>query len=265
MATLWLTYAWEDNQAGDVDYLAQELSRSGLSVKLDRWNLRAGLRLWEQIGDHITNPSLSDAWAIYATQASLGSESCKEEVAYALDRALRSRGQEFPFIGIFPTTLDHDLIPPSIRSRLYVSLTDPDWKERVLAAAERRAPAIEAKFVEPYEVRIHEQANGKYAIEMRPRAGSWSPFIVAVPALEESAVHSQIAHGPRYRIPTAFMLMGHSTGITPDGAWAFHCATNEATPTQSYFLLCDKLPSKLHFGVNGEQPQYGISVQSPGK
>ena len=59
---VWLTYAWEDNQDGDIDFVAQELSRSGLTVKVDRWNLRAGLRLWEHTAEHISNPQLSRAW-----------------------------------------------------------------------------------------------------------------------------------------------------------------------------------------------------------
>ena len=93
MATVWLTYAWEDNKQGDVYFAAQELQRCGLTVKLDRWNISAGRRLWEQIEDFISNPEESDAWLLYATQASLQSEPCKEEFAYALDRALRTRGE----------------------------------------------------------------------------------------------------------------------------------------------------------------------------
>ncbi len=33
MATIWITYAWADNQSGDVDFIAQELVASGLKVK----------------------------------------------------------------------------------------------------------------------------------------------------------------------------------------------------------------------------------------
>src|SRR5918997_1951463 len=96
MTTIWLTYAWADNETGDVDYAAQELAQVGLDVKLDRWNLQAGERLWPQIEAFIQDPARSDAWALYATQNSLGSEACKEEFAYALDRALHTRDKEFP-------------------------------------------------------------------------------------------------------------------------------------------------------------------------
>ena len=103
MATVWITYAWADNEHRDVDFVAQELGRAGVTVKLDRWNLSAGKRLWEQIEAFICRPDQSDAWLLIATNNSLASEPCKEEFAYALDRALNSRGQEFPVIALFLT------------------------------------------------------------------------------------------------------------------------------------------------------------------
>lgn len=139
MPTVWLTYAWDDNKADDVTFVAQQIQAAGLVVKMDRWVIGAGTRLWEQIENHITNPGLSDVWVIYATQISLGSQACKEEYAYALDRALHTRGGGFPVIALFPTSVDSTLIPAGIRTRLYVSLTDPDWIERIKAAAEQRS------------------------------------------------------------------------------------------------------------------------------
>lgn len=41
MATVWITYAWEDNKEGDVDFAAQELLRSGLQVKLEKIRVRS--------------------------------------------------------------------------------------------------------------------------------------------------------------------------------------------------------------------------------
>ena len=124
MATIWITYAWADNQAGDVDFIAQELEVAGLKVKLDRWNIQAGVRLWDQITEFIQGPDQCDAWLLVATQVSLGSEPCREEYAYALDRALNSRGTTFPVIALFPATVDQSLIPAGIRTRLHVSLRD---------------------------------------------------------------------------------------------------------------------------------------------
>jgi hypothetical protein len=183
VTTVWITYAWADNQYADVDYIAQELGRVGLTVKLDRWNIEAGKRLWQQIENFISNPEESDAWILFATQNSLGSEACKEEYSYALDRGLHQRGSTYPIIGLFPSVVDNSLIPAGLRTRLYVSITDPDWKERIKASAESRSPRITTSIVQPYTINIHRD-NSRFAIEVRPRAGTWSPFFAAIPNAE---------------------------------------------------------------------------------
>src|SRR4030042_5674317 len=124
--SIWLTYAWDDNKDSDIDFTAQELIRTGLDVKLDRWNLTAGKRLWEQIESFIQDPTKSDGWLLYATQNSLGNQKCKEEYYYALGRAFETRGGDFPVIALFPATVDESLIPAGIKSRLFVSLHAPD-------------------------------------------------------------------------------------------------------------------------------------------
>ena len=75
---LWLTYAWVDNEAEQVDYIAQEIGRCGIEVHIDRTRLVAGQRLWPQLDKAISKPENSDAWAIYATENSLRSEACLE-------------------------------------------------------------------------------------------------------------------------------------------------------------------------------------------
>jgi hypothetical protein len=41
-----LDFVCVDNESQDVDFVAQELKAAGLTVKLDRWNIGAGKRLW---------------------------------------------------------------------------------------------------------------------------------------------------------------------------------------------------------------------------
>jgi hypothetical protein len=261
MATIWLTYAWKDNEARDVDFIAQELENAGVTIKLDRWTIGAGKRLWDQIENFIQNDSESDAWLLYVTANSLGSEPCKEEYAYALDRALRTRGDKFPVIGLFSGTVDPSLIPAGIRTRLYVSLTDPDWKERIVAAARGRTPAIAKDALEPYSIHIHEKPlpDRNFAIEVRPRAGTWSPFIVGVPMMEKDTIRPSILHGPANVPPTGGVLYMTTEGPS-QGYWV-QTAHNEATPTQSYFLFCDVLPSRIIFGVDGRQPQFDVQIR----
>lgn len=257
MNSVWITYAWDDNKDGDVDFTAQELIRAGLDVRLDRWNLSAGKRLWEQIEAFIQDPSKSDGWLLYATQASLGSEKCKEEFAYALDRALEKRGSNFPIIALFPASVDDELIPAGIKTRLFVSITDPDWKERIVAAIEGRQPTITKPQIEPYSLTVH-QLGEQYAIEVRPRAGTWSPFIVGIPIDEKEDVSLSILHGAAKHIPSGGMLMNCGEGTSNDGRLWLAFAGNEATPTQSYFIFCKRLPSFLIFGVKDSSPQYQV-------
>jgi hypothetical protein len=259
--SIWLTYAWRDNEDKNVDYVAQELQKAGLDVKLDRWDLTAGKRLWEQIGRLIQDPSESDSWLMYATQTSLGSQACKEEFAYALDRALHTRGGDFPVIALFAGSADEGLIPAGIKTRLFVSLTDPDWKERIVSAVEKRQPRVTRSPVDPYFLKIHkldEQHQDNYAIEVRPRAGTWAPFFAAIPLSEKDHVSPHLSHGPAKHIPQAYILIGCGEVISEDGKWWVVYAGNEATPTQSYYLLCKELPSSLMFGVNESSSQYHL-------
>ncbi|WP_332775947.1 toll/interleukin-1 receptor domain-containing protein [Polaromonas sp.] len=261
MATVWITYAWADNEHHDVDFIAQELVRAGVTVKLDRWNISAGKRLWEQIDSFICKPEESDAWVLVATNNSLASEPCKEEFAYALDRALKSRGDAFPVIALFLTHADPTLIPAGIRTRLYLSITDPDWKERIVAAAERRQHAASRPDVQPFHLRVHSlQGRPKaIAIEVRPRAGVWAPFIAGIPIAEREKVEPFIMIGPR-DVPTdSGMLMNCGDGPSPDNSMWFMQAGNQSTPTESYYIWCKQLPSKLVFGVNGRPPQFTVT------
>ncbi|WP_179015960.1 toll/interleukin-1 receptor domain-containing protein [Paenibacillus sp. 79R4] len=260
MATVWITYSWLDNQSGDIDFLAQELRDAGLIVKLDRWTITAGKRLWEQIENFIQNKDSSDAWLMYATQNSLGSEPCKEEYAYALDRALNSRGDKFPIIALFPASVDNALIPAGIRTRLYVSLQDSEWKERIVASVEGRSLSFEHKRIEPFDLQVrHDQGeNHNYVIEVRPRAGSWCPFCAAIPLKEKEEVSMHIMHGPRGRVTPSGVLIGSGQGVSNDGNYWVAKAANEATPSQSYGIFVKKLPSVLLFGVEGGDPQYSV-------
>lgn len=261
MRTLWITYAWSDNASGDVDFFAQELETAGLTVKLDRWNLAVGRRLWEQIANFITDPNESDAWLLIATQASLESEPCKEEFAYALGRSLDSRGERFPVIALFLGSVDEGLIPPAIRTRLFVSAEDPDWKERIVAAVEGRAPANGRDRVLPFDLTIHRNQPGKkpIAIEVRPRAGTWAPFVAGVRLREKDDVDPSIMVGAR-GVPTGTgMLVNTGSGESEDGKLWVMVAGNQATPSQSYYVWCRQLPSSLMFGVNGGH-QYHVSL-----
>lgn len=263
MAKIWITYDWDDNANGDVDYIAQELKQLA-EIRLDRWNISAGKRLWEQIENFITSPEQSDAWLFVAKNNSLSSEACKEEFAYALDRALKIRGQQYPIIALFLGTCNQDLIPAGIRTRLYVSITDPDWKERIVAAAEGRLHQVHMHQMQPYYIHVHRDPKlpKPFIIEVRPRAGVWDPFIAAIPLVEKDIVNPHLLIGPR-DMPTShgFIIKYADDGPSSDGTLWLMCGSDQATPTRSYYINCKTLPSELSFGANGRSPQYTVVLK----
>ncbi len=255
MATVWLTYAWKDNEDQTVDFIAQELRAAGVAVKLDRWNIGAGGRLWEQIERFITSPEQSDAWILVATQNSLASEPCKEEFAIALQRALETRGGKFPVIGLFPGEVEQALIPASIKARLYVAMTDPEWKERIKAAAEGRDGEINRPNVDPFYLRVHHVQPGTVggaeqpiAIELRPRAGYWGPTVVAVPVSEKDKFKHVMFGPPNYPVWNG-MTFTAPAGPSDDGTMWFQRFDDQATPIKSIYFWVSSIPKTVLFGA----------------
>lgn len=244
MPKLWLTYAWKDNEEAQVDFVVQELEGKGLSVGIDRTQLIPGRRLWPQIDDQITNPAKCDAWAIYVTQNSLRSEPCNEELVYALDRALRTRGSDFPLIGIFPEPLDRELIPSAIATRLYVSLQAPDWADRVAAGVGGTTPGSPSKSIHPFVINSY-GARGQHIIEVRPRTGRWHPFVFFVKS-EERDLLMTIGVGPSGKPPEMSMVLGRS-GVEGDGYSGLQMQS-VVDSLNSAYIYCSKSPSEIMFG-----------------
>lgn len=120
---LWITYAWKDNEGGNFDYLVQELKKVGVEAVFDRITLIPGQRIWEQISNKIMTGDF-DGWAYLITPDSLASNPCKEELEFAVNRAI-SLNANFPLIGLV-----HDVpfanVPPPLRIRLCVNLSNPN-------------------------------------------------------------------------------------------------------------------------------------------
>jgi hypothetical protein len=207
--------------------------------------------LWDQIDKAITDPATCDAWAILLTKNSLESEACQEELAYALDRALRSR--EFPLIGIFTEPIDRSLIPSAIATRLYVTLQDPQWAAKVADGASNRRTQTDAAPLLPYHVQLHKAASGGTVLEVRPRSGRWYPFLAAVPAAERSSL-LRVEHGPFGALPGATITSQNDFTVTENqsgqvrvsGIRMSHAITNLHS---AFVWLADPPPSLLYVGM----------------
>lgn len=175
---VWITYAWTDNRDGDFDYLVQELEKVGVTAYFDRTALVPGHRLWQQIGELITKGDYH-GWAYLVTPASLASEPCKEELEYAVNRALREE-ERFPIIGLIHGVSFNDL-PASLRTRLCISLSSPDWTEQIKASLKNHAPARSSTNLSKYVIKRILNGKTSTIYEISPRFGEIHYWCIAVP------------------------------------------------------------------------------------
>lgn len=252
MKKLWLTYAWKDNEETEVDNLIVDLKRKGLDVYFDRRQLIPGQRIWAQLEKAISDPDQSDGWAIFATRNSLESEPCQEELAYALDRALRTRGSTFPLIGIFPEPLERQLIPSAIATRLYVDLRDPAWADQIAQGLAGTRIGPDLTDTVPFVAKCH----GALKLELRPKAGRWFPFYVAVPTNQFSALGT-IIMGPKGHMQDSG-LSSYSEINSADGKMKGYAINSGAADTMnSAYLSLKSIPDVIEFG--GKENMFRLS------
>ncbi len=252
MKRLWVTYAWKDNEDKDIDFIVQELDKhkSEIQVKFDRRNLIPGQRLWTQIGGYITDPNECDAWAIVVTKNSLQSEACIEELSYALDRAISSKGDTFPLIGLLHNVSASEL-PPALKIRLCIPLENNDWIPQVISATKKIPPGFIPSNLSEFILREHKSGEHTY-LEIRPRFDRIAPFIIAV-ELEEKKSGNVInrTYGPSGIVPNgcALFMTSESEGKLSDGTSVYLWqANNEANSANSYYLTYKNKPRKIWFG-----------------
>jgi hypothetical protein len=197
---------------------------------------------------------MCDGWAIFATRASLESEPCREELQIALDCALSRRNDSFPLIGIFREPIHRETIPAAIRTRLFVTLNDPEWAERVLQGVTGGLRSNQIRRIEPFELRWHENMS---SLEVRARDGTYGKLIVGVPEVEKDKTPS-VMFGPRGFVPHSSSFNYHDFSENVSGvAIAARVWTGLLNPTFSAFLRFNaEKPSitNLHcVSENGQQ------------
>jgi len=252
---LWITYAWVDNDEGDFDFLVQQLGSNGVPALYDKIALVPGRHLWSQIADKISNEPLA-GWAYLVTPNSISSNACQEELAYALQRALETKGEEFPLIGLLHEVSIRD-VPLALRVRLCVNLANPDWMEEIRAATLGQPPGRPVEEQSPYVVKVHKpylRDPNAIAVEIRPRFGELTYWRIGYPldGPRPSAWGSGPANGggiAGIRNQTMEGVRIEIQGIQME----FVCAGNTLSPsTSAYIVFQNSTPNRLFFGVAKE-------------
>jgi len=246
---LWISYAHADNASEDFAYLVQELGKAGVPALYDRITIVPGRRLWDQIAARITKGDLA-GWAYLVTPKSIESKACQEELAYALDRALRE--PSFPLIGLVHG-VPFSEIPAALRVRLAVDLRAPDWTEQVKAGVENRPPIPRSMPVQDWRLAVHQSYRGRAgvtAFEIGPRFGEVRHWRLAYPKAGPapvswghgaaggggtSSVHLDVLQGEVDFAGERFVFTGSGDALSP--------------ATSAYLAFSGPMPRKLAFGV----------------
>lgn len=186
------------------------------------------------------------AWAIYVTENSLKSEPCQEELAYALDRTLRTRGASFPLIGLFAGDFDASLIPSALATRLCVNLHHNEWPQQVRDAVKG---INTSSIAEPtvFGHKLYQVKNG-FVLEVWPRTGTWTPTIAVVKE-DEGELLTNFCPGPRGVLGGAtVMTCGEGRQMGYFGR-VFNNPVNSSTTAHIYL---SKLPKWIEFGQMGK-------------
>ncbi len=246
---VWVTYAWVDDDEGDFEYLVQQLANCGVRAKYDKVALHRGQRLWEQIAKQIIEGDYA-GWAYLLTANSVESEACREELAYALHRALSDRGTDFPLIGLLHDIAIED-VPPALRVRLCISMANPNWCEEVRSAIEHRAPDLPATAATQYVWNVSYTARNGVTVEVRPRFGEALYWRFIVPADAEVV---NWGHGPAGGggISATKTTAVESTGEFNGEQVSWFGSGDRVSPGVSAYVELAALPSFVAFGISME-------------
>lgn len=247
---LWITYAWADNQDGDFDHLVNELAAAGISARYDKIALIPGRRLWEQIADQIANDELG-GWAYLLTQKSLSSQPCREELAYALDRALGARGADFPLIGLLHQVPIAD-VPAPLRVRLCVNLRNPDWIEQVRASLQNKPAPRAAPDTAKFKLHPHNSYLGNRdlrAVEIASRFEEIPYWRIAYPASGPQPVNFGVGPAGGGGISSVHHSVVEGTVDIAGVPMQFRGAGDSITPSiAAYIVFQHRFPARLYFG-----------------
>jgi len=252
MPPLWITYAWADNAEGDFDYLIQQLAADGVIALYDRVALIPGQHLWAQLGERICSDALA-GWAYLLTPASLASRPCQEELAYALQRAIETKEEAFPLIGLLHNVSIRD-VPPALRTRLCVNLANPDWIEEIRAALEQRPPARHTPTQHNLIIRQHDAYlgnSGMKAIEVRPRFGDLRFWRFAFPTSGPQPVSVGFgpANGSGIASNMSSVIRGEIPQVNGMPMKVYGAGDAISASTSAYAIFSGETPESFIFGT----------------
>ena len=252
MGFVWITFATENNIDGDIDYLAQEISRSGQRTRLHPLFPDEDDKIDRLMPAFLGRPDQSDAWILYGSAESLRGDR-PNRLSRVVEQAVAKRG-DFPRIGLFTNAEALAMgqqIP--LTTRLFVD--DPEWRSRLGAAlgADLQSAFSNEAGLPPYVAKLQPLESGpfRYTFEFRPKMKRWDPVLFAILPEERSRVAPEIQNNP------------YEEGFSDDAEWYFLRGGTPATPQNSYVVAMKDLPTRLAFGQEGADEVVVLNIRPP--
>jgi hypothetical protein len=263
MAEIWLTHDVEDNLGYAVDFAVTELERAGVVLRIDGRNLRTD-PLWQRAGASLLNPRKISAWCVYLSEATLSRADSLGQIVEAAAKVAEQRPGDLAIALVRPGSPGGRPIPPALASLPSIRMSEQYWAERLRAAVEKRRPEIPPPGIHPYALTLHQwgaEERQQQALEIRPIAGSWGPFVAGVPLREKDLVRPRLVHGPRGPVPADRPYQADDGTPSDDGQWWLLKGAAPADRLNSYYLRHDRMPETILFGVDGGHATYAVRLR----
>jgi hypothetical protein len=138
---LWISYPWMNREERDFTYLVSQLKDLHIEATYDSLQLQPNTHLWERTVQRLRGIGF-DGWLYILTHQCLTRKACTDELTTAIDRALQHMGPRFPIVGLM-YGIGALQVPPMLRVRPCISLTDPNWKQQICDLLKFQAPHAE--------------------------------------------------------------------------------------------------------------------------
>jgi hypothetical protein len=252
MGAVWITFATENNVDGDIDYLAQEISRTGLRTRLHPLFPGEDDKIERLMPAFLTRPDQSDAWILYGSEELLKGDRL-QKISRVVQRAIEERGA-FPRIGLFTNAGEFTKAEPiALTDKVFVD--DPEWRSRLGRALgiDLQNGAASDTGLPPYVAKLHPTTGEpfRYTFEFRPKMERWDSVLFAILPEERARVAPEIQNQP------------YEEGFSEDGEWYFLVGRTPATPRNSYVVAMKDLPTRLAFGQEGTDEVVILNIRPP--
>ncbi len=248
----WLSYLQPGGEARDFTYLVAQLREIHVEAVYEALRLQPELPLGQKITQRLQNNGF-DGWIYILTHRFVTRGSCAEELIAAIEETRQQMGPGFPMIGLLHGIAAQHL-PLPLRVRPYLSLSDPDWKLRILQSLKQRA--LEGKNAamrgeSRFNWRIHACYGGDpslTAIEVSPKVESIPYWRFAVPKPSQAARWGVGAAGGGEISPIKFgVAKGTGRYGSCDVTW-FGAANSVSNTESAYIVFFKPLPDFICFG-----------------